>query len=75
MVIVCGTAYWKYYWNNSKRLLTQDKLDSGDDSAITAYCEYGRKLYSACSRARNGLIIVDDLPNDSPIRELIKKED
>ena len=74
VVIVCGTAYWKYYWNNSKHFLTKEVLESGDEYAITSYCEYGRKLYSACSRARNGLIIIDDLPTESPIRELIKKE-
>jgi superfamily I DNA and RNA helicase len=77
IVIVCGTAYWKNYWTKSSykpQILTQEKLESGDNDAITAYCDYGRKLYSACSRARNGLIIVDDLPNDSPMRLLIKKE-
>ncbi len=75
VVIVCGTAYWQYYWvGKTKHSLTQNKLESGDNSAITAYCEYGRKLYSACSRARNGLIIIDDLPKDYPIQKLIKKE-
>ena len=76
VVIVCGTAYWKNYWGKGvKKTLSSDKLCEGDEDAIKSYCEYGRKLYSACSRARNGLIIIDDLPVDSPIKELIKMED
>lgn len=73
-VLVCGTAYWNYYWSNgTKRTLTQDSLDAGSDDAITKYCEIGRKIYSACSRAREGLIIIDDLPSTSPVKNIIKK--
>ena len=34
--------------------------------------EIGKKIYSACSRARDGLYIIDDLDKDSPIKKIVR---
>ena len=34
--------------------------------------EVAKKIYSACSRAREGLFILDDLNKDSPVKKIIR---
>ena len=74
-VILCGVKYWSYFWTTKKpELLTELVLKFGVGNtrtqALQQYTEIGRKIYSACSRAREGLIILDDLPDGSPISSI-----
>ena len=75
-VILCGLNYWSYYWpfnaipiELSEEALTESKYKT---VAIEQFTEIGRKVYSACSRAKSGLIIINDLDELSPVQRIIK---
>ena len=73
-VILCGVHYWDFIYDEKTN--TTEKLDSKkllfDANARLLYCEAGKKIYSACSRARDGLFIVDDTDNNSPIKTILR---
>lgn len=75
-VILCGLKYWSYYWpNNSMPVkLSEESLiyKKHPNVAMDYFTEIGRKIYSACSRAKSGLIIVNDLDESSPVQRIIK---
>ncbi len=81
-VILTGTFYWTYYWNEthqrtachfSKASLAH-KSSPDYDAGVAHFMRAGRKLYSACSRAREGLIIIDDSNELTPFSELYTPE-
>ncbi len=72
-VIFCGTKYFNYYWtgDGKQRVLNEESFSGPNkEVAIDSYCEIGRKIYSACSRAKDVLVILDDLPETSIVKEL-----
>ena len=73
-VILCGIHFWDFMYSESKKTtinLTKDKIMS-DKTTQLYYCEIGKKVYSACSRAREGLFIIDDLDKNSPIKDILR---
>lgn len=73
-VILCGMHFWDYIHDgqdNKVRKLTND-LISSNQTARFYINEIGKKIYSACSRAREGLYIIDDLDKESPIKKIIR---
>lgn len=73
-VILCGIHYWDFRYD--EKLKKSVKLTPLsillDESAKHYINEIGKKIYSACSRAREGLFIIDDLDKNSPIKEFIR---
>lgn len=73
-VILCGMHFWDYIFDekeNKTRRLTSDLISKSPDAKFYVN-EIGKKIYSACSRARDGLYIIDDLDKDSPIKKVIR---
>ena len=73
-VILCGLHFWDWLYddkNGITRKLTNDLIES-NYTARYYINEIGKKIYSACSRARDGLYIIDDLNNESPIKKIIR---
>ena len=72
-VILCGLHYWEL---NYEKHIGMRKLDQKailfDQDAVVYLSEVGKKIYSACSRAREGLFIVDDLSSNSPIKGILR---
>ncbi len=73
-VILCGIHYWDFIHNeeNEKTEILDKKKLLFDKNAKLYWCEIGKKIYSACSRARDGLIIIDDTKSDSLIKSIIR---
>jgi superfamily I DNA/RNA helicase len=73
-VILCGIHYWDFIRN--EKTGQTEKLDKSkllfDKNVQLLYSEAGKKIYSACSRARDGLFIVDDTDDSSPIKSIIR---
>lgn len=73
-VILCGMHSWDFYYDEKEK--HSDKLTLRkilfDDKAKYYFNEVGKKIYSACSRAREGLYIIDDLNDESPIKDIIR---
>lgn len=73
-VILCGLHSLDFYFdekkNKSEQINTAKILF--DFNAKSHFNEAGKKIYSACSRAREGLYIIDDLNDDSPIKTIIR---
>lgn len=73
-VILCGIHYWDFLHDENEDITK--KLDKTkllfDNNAKLNMCEIGKKIYSACSRARDGLFIIDDLDEQSPIKPIIR---
>lgn len=73
-VILCGMHFWDYMFDereNKTRKLTSEFISKNPDAKFYVN-EIGKKIYSACSRARDGLYIIDDLDKDSPIKKIIR---
>ena len=73
-VILCGMHFWDYIFDeneNKTRRLTSELISKNPDAKFYVN-EIGKKIYSACSRARDGLYIIDDLDKDSPIKKIIR---
>ena len=59
--------------NSKNEFVKLDKKKLLFDKEAQLYLsEIGKKIYSACSRAREGLYIIDDLDSDSPIKEIFR---
>jgi superfamily I DNA/RNA helicase len=72
-VILCGMHYWDFIHTDDDKTEKLTKRKTILDQKAKEYVnEIGKKIYSACSRARDGLYIVDDMDPDSPIKELIR---
>jgi len=73
-VILCGVHYWDFVYDE-KTGRTQ-KIDKQkllfDEGVRFLYSEAGKKIYSACSRARDGLFIIDDTDANSPIKDILR---
>jgi len=73
-VILVGIHFWDFMYDEKTN--TTHKLDSKEliknPQAKYYMSEIGKKIYSACSRAREGLYIIDDLDNISPIKEILR---
>lgn len=73
-VILCGLHYWDFIYEESTN--TTEKLDARkllfDQEVQYFYSEAGKKIYSACSRARDGLFIIDDTDVNSPIKKIVR---
>ena len=73
-VIVCGIHYWDFIHDNQTeetKKISKELLLFNPEVQLY-YCEIGKKIYSACSRARDGLYIIDDLDSNSPIKSIIR---
>ena len=73
-VILCGMHFWDYIFDekeNKTKRLTSELISKSPDAKFYVN-EIGKKIYSACSRARDGLYIIDDLDKDSPIKKIIR---
>lgn len=72
-VIICGMHFWDSMKNSKNEFVKLDKKKLLFDKEAQLYLsEIGKKIYSACSRAREGLYIIDDLDSDSPIKEIFR---
>lgn len=76
-VILCGIHYWDLYYDE-KTETTQKwglkELNFRPDIQYY-YSEIGKKIYSACSRARDGLFIVDDTNPESLIKAILRPKE
>lgn len=73
-VILVGIHYWDFIYDektNSTRKLNSKELIKNPQAKFYIN-EIGKKIYSACSRAREGLYIIDDLDDESPIKSIIR---
>ena len=76
-VILCGIHYWDLYYNEK----TGDTQKWGlkelnfKPEIQYYYSEIGKKIYSACSRARDGLFIVDDTDPESLIKAILRPKE
>lgn len=73
-VILVGIHYWDFIYDektNSTRKLNSKELIKNQQAKFYIN-EIGKKIYSACSRAREGLYIIDDLDDESPIKSIIR---
>lgn len=70
-VILCGLHFWDFIDGKGSKL-TERALNLGLDDSRQIYNEIGKKIYTACSRARDGLFIVDDLDSQSPIKRILR---
>lgn len=73
-VVLCGMHFWDYMFDekeNKTRKLTSELISKNPEAKFYVN-EIGKKIYSACSRARDGLYIIDDLDKDSPIKKIIR---
>lgn len=80
-VILCGIHYWDLIYDNQtnktvhlnyKMLLFNEHAHLFNGNAYLYFSEIGKKIYSACSRAREGLFIFDDTEDKSPIKQIIR---
>ena len=74
-VVFCGLHYWDFYFNPDTHRFTRNyslELLSDNQNALETFSEIGKKIYSACSRAKESLLIMDDLDKDSPIKQIIR---
>lgn len=73
-VILVGLHYWDFMYNEATK--RTHKLNSKEiiknPNAKFYMSEIGKKIYSACSRAREGLYIIDDLDDESPIKSILR---
>lgn len=69
-VILCGMHFWDFIDEKGTKITQKDLLFKNDVKEL--FGEIGKKIYSACSRAREGLYIIDDLDLNSPIKEIIR---
>ena len=69
-VILCGIHFWDFIDEKGTKLTQKDLLFNNDVKEL--FGEIGKKIYSACSRAREGLYIIDDLDTKSPIKDIIR---
>ena len=78
-VIFCGTKYFHNFWDeqNIRHVFKPDVFlnEKYKQVALHNYCEKGRKIYAACSRAKECLVILDDLPEDSEILKILLPEE
>ena len=72
-VILCGIHYWDLVYDKQSgtRKLSEIMI-LFEEWARLYYSEIGKKIYSACSRAREGLFIIDDTDEGSPIKRIIR---
>lgn len=71
-VVLCGIHFWDFvYLDNGTEKLDMKKILFNQQAKLY-YCEIGKKIYSACSRAREGLYIIDDLDEKSPIKNILR---
>lgn len=73
-VIFCGLHFWDYFYNPETGIISNftNGLLSSNPVALDKLSEIGKKIYSACSRARLSLEVMDDLDKDSPIRQILR---
>ena len=76
-IILCGLHSLDFYHN--KIYSVCEKLSKGIKckkyDAFYSYGEAANKIYTACSRAREVIFILDDLDNDSPLKNVIYHSD
>ena len=75
-VIFCGLHFWDFFVNPETRVIGDftTALQQNNPLALDKLSEIGKKVYSACSRAKISLEIMDDLNRGSPIRNIIRPE-
>lgn len=73
-VILCGIHYWDFIFDEvTKKNIKLTTTELIRNNQAKHYInEIGKKIYSACSRAREGLFIIDDLDDKSPIKSIIR---
>lgn len=76
-VILCGIHFWDLWGRKDEegKLIFRPLNNRNllfDIEAKYYFSEIGKKIYSACSRARDGLFIIDDLNSDSPIKKILR---
>lgn len=73
-VILCGIHYWDLIYDkqSGKTRKLSEIMILFEEWARLYYSEIGKKIYSACSRAREGLFIIDDTEEGSPIKRIIR---
>lgn len=72
-VILCGLHYFDFYYDmkNNNSIVITEPLLFANNNVKYYFSEIGKKIYSACSRAREGLYIIDDLNRESPIKKIL----
>ena len=76
-VILCGVHYWDLYYDEKTGETKKWGLKELNFKPEIQYyySEIGKKIYSACSRARDGLFIVDDTNNESLIKAILRPKE
>ena len=75
-VIFCGLHYWDYvHIDGLKTAYSLRNLPQFNKRLfLSRIGEIGKCIYTACSRAREGLFIIDDLDIESPLKKIIWPE-
>ena len=76
-VILCGIHYWDFYYDEQSGETQKWGIKELNFSPKIQYyySEIGKKIYSACSRARDGLFIIDDTDQDSLIKSILRPKE
>lgn len=72
-VILCGLHYWDLVHIEGKKKPAglHEFYKTNEYAALRRIGEIGKCFYTGCSRAREGLFIIDDLDTASPLRDIV----
>lgn len=72
-VILCGLHYWDLVHIDGKKKPAElhEFYKTNEYAALRRIGEIGKCFYTGCSRAREGLFIIDDLDIASPLRDIV----